>query len=65
MLHIDVKLVNFVLFTVSGCPPDRYGVNCIATCKCVPGQGTCNSVTGHCTCYAGYAGSDCSQGEFM
>lgn len=44
------------------CPTGSYGQNCQHTCLCQHG-GTCDPVSGHCTCPEGWTGLACEEGE--
>ena len=46
----------------SACPEGLYGEDCQLSCLCRNG-GTCDPVSGHCTCPEGWAGLACEKGE--
>lgn len=46
----------------AACPTGSYGENCQHACLCQHG-GTCDPVSGHCTCPEGWAGLACEEGE--
>ena len=48
-------------FVFSGCPPGRFGVNCDGVCTCV--HGSCDFMTGACTCQSGFVGANCNQSK--
>lgn len=46
----------------SACPEGLYGEDCQHSCLCQNG-GSCDPVSGHCTCPEGWAGLACEKGE--
>lgn len=44
------------------CPAGLYGKDCQHSCLCL-NRGTCDPVSGHCTCPEGWAGLACEEGE--
>ena len=53
---------RLLLFLASACPEGLYGKDCQHSCLCQNG-GTCDPVSGHCTCPEGWAGLACEKGE--
>ena len=52
-----------MLFSLaSACPEGLYGEDCQHSCLCQNG-GSCDPVSGHCTCPEGWAGLACEKGE--
>ncbi|XP_065192187.1 uncharacterized protein LOC135823264 [Sycon ciliatum] len=41
------------------CPMDVFGSNCTMQCTCL--HGSCNHITGNCTCSPGFTGRNCSE----
>ena len=39
---------------------DRWGLGCQEECQCLHG-GSCDPVTGECTCHPGYLGEECDE----
>lgn len=46
---------------VAACDAGHWGTDCVETCDCRNGDGSCDPVTGQCNCEAGYTGTQCDQ----
>ncbi len=57
------SLISFVLDFVSACPRNTFGENCEESCPCQNG-GTCDHITGVCTCPPGVNGLYCEDGRY-
>ena len=53
---------RLLLSLSSACPEGLYGEDCQHSCLCQNG-GSCDPVSGHCTCTEGWAGLACEKGE--
>ncbi|PIO56150.1 laminin EGF-like protein, partial [Teladorsagia circumcincta] len=42
------------------CPSGHFGANCEEVCECENGA-TCDPISGHCSCQAGWRGRKCSR----
>lgn len=54
----------FTSMCVSACPQGFFGLDCQEKCLCLNG-GSCDHVTGVCSCPAGWIGAACDQSEWQ
>ena len=53
-----------MIFFDTGCPEDRYGVQCLNLCAC-ENQAVCSPANGQCTCTPGWTGKLCENRKFF
>lgn len=51
--------------SVAACDAGHWGADCVETCDCRNGDGSCDAVTGQCNCEAGYTGTQCHQSTWL
>lgn len=61
--RVDKYMFNMFL-PVSGCPWGFYGLDCQEKCLCLNG-GSCNHISGECSCPAGWIGPFCNLSELQ
>jgi hypothetical protein len=57
--HLSLPTV-LVLICVSECPAGYFGLGCLHHCQC-DNKGTCDHVSGACTCLVGWTGTFCEK----
>lgn len=64
ILFMSFNCLYCVVCVRIACPAGQYGENCSGHCLCQNG-GSCDSMTGQCSCPPGWTGAACELGEHL